>query len=129
MIKDFATGRKKKMITEKQIQTLTRIIVQETDAEQVYLFGSYATGVHHKDSDLDLLIVVDKNLQKETRRNIISGLSLKTAIPELFFPKDFKLYTINEYNELKGDKHSFLYHILQTAKPLYVKQQKGFEVD
>ena len=109
------------MITEEQIQKLTSIVVQETDAEKVYLFGSYAEGKISKDSDIDLLIVVKKNLQKETRRNLISSLSIKTAIPELFFPKDFKLYSVNEFDELKNDKHSFLYHILQTSKPLYAR--------
>lgn len=109
------------MITEKQIQVLTNIIVKETDAEKVYLFGSYANNNINENSDIDLLIIINKNLQKETRRDIISSLSIKTAIPELFFPKDFKLYSLNEFNKLKDDKYSFLYHILQTAKPLYAR--------
>jgi predicted nucleotidyltransferase len=113
-----------KMITEKQIQKLTSIIVEETDADSVYLFGSYATGSINKDSDIDLLVVVNKELKKETRRNTISALGLKTATPDLFFPKDFKLYSTKEFEALKNDKYSFLYQILQSAKLLYARRTK-----
>ena len=44
---------------------------------------------------------------------------MKTALPDLMFPKDFKMYSLNEYTELKENKYSFLYSALQNAKKLY----------
>ncbi len=41
-----------------ELDTLTKIIVDTVPVEQVYLFGSYAYGTPHKDSDLDLYVVL-----------------------------------------------------------------------
>lgn len=107
------------MITEKQIQALTAILVAETNPEKIYLFGSYATGKAAMDSDLDVLIVVRNELSKEERRKTVAHLGLKTASSDLFFPKDFKIYSLKEFDALKGKKQSFLNRILKSATPLY----------
>jgi predicted nucleotidyltransferase len=41
-----------------ELDILTRIIIETVPAEQIYLFGSYAYGTPHKDSDLDLYVVL-----------------------------------------------------------------------
>jgi predicted nucleotidyltransferase len=41
-----------------ELDTLTQIIVDTVPTEQVYLFGSYAYGTPHKDSDFDLYVVM-----------------------------------------------------------------------
>jgi predicted nucleotidyltransferase len=41
-----------------ELEILTRIIVETVPVEQIYLFGSYAYGTPHKDSDLDLYVVL-----------------------------------------------------------------------
>lgn len=108
------------MITEKQIQELTKIVVAETNPEKVYLFGSYASKNANENSDVDLLVIVNEKLTKENRRNTIAKLGLKTAVTDLFFPKDFKVYSSKEFEELKNNKYSFLYQILKKARTLYV---------
>ena len=45
------------MITEEQIQAVVRRIVEGYQPDKIYLFGSYAYGVPHEHSDLDLLII------------------------------------------------------------------------
>lgn len=108
-----------KLITERQIQKLAEIVSNETKAIKMYLFGSYAEKKGDKDSDVDLLVVVKNDLSKEERRKLIASLSIRTMTENLFFPKDFKIYSLNEFNLLKGNKQSFLYHILKNSKPLY----------
>jgi predicted nucleotidyltransferase len=44
-----------------ELDALTKIIVDTVPTEQVYLFGSYAYGTPHKDSDLDLYVVLKDN--------------------------------------------------------------------
>ncbi len=46
-----------------ELDTLTKIIVDTVPVEQIYLFGSYAYGTPHTDSDLDLYVVL-KNIKK-----------------------------------------------------------------
>ena len=46
-----------KVISDK-LELICRIICQTVPAEAIYLFGSYAYGTPHEDSDLDLYVVV-----------------------------------------------------------------------
>jgi len=47
---------------EKQIQdelnTIKDIIIDTVPVKQIFLFGSYARGVPHTESDLDILVVL-----------------------------------------------------------------------
>lgn len=51
---------------EKRIQdelnTLKDIILDTVPVEQIYLFGSYAYGTPHEDSDLDICVVVPDDI-------------------------------------------------------------------
>ncbi|MDQ6761466.1 MAG: nucleotidyltransferase domain-containing protein [Bacteroidota bacterium] len=107
------------MITRKQIQEVADIIVEEIQPEKVLLFGSYAAGRPNKHSDVDIIVIVNETLDKKNRIDTLVKLNMKTALPNLLFPKDFKMYSLNEYAELKENKYSFLYSALQNAKTLY----------
>jgi predicted nucleotidyltransferase len=39
-------------------ETITKTIIDNTEAVAIYLFGSYAYGNPHKDSDLDIYAVI-----------------------------------------------------------------------
>ncbi|MGN6541665.1 MAG: nucleotidyltransferase domain-containing protein [Ginsengibacter sp.] len=110
------------MITNRKIQEVTDIIVEEIQPEKVFLFGSYASGNADKNSDLDIIVVVNKQLKKEKRIESMVKLNLKTALPDLLFPKDFKMYSLEEYNKQKDNKFSFLCSALQNAKILYERK-------
>jgi predicted nucleotidyltransferase len=107
------------LITDNQIQKVTDIIVEEIQPAKVLLFGSYSAGIPNKDSDLDIVIIVDEKLEKKNRIDKLVKLNMKTALSNLMFPKDFKLYSLNEYEELKDNQFSFLYNAFQNAKTLY----------
>ncbi|MEO8823427.1 MAG: nucleotidyltransferase domain-containing protein [Ginsengibacter sp.] len=94
------------MSTDQQIQKITDIIVEEIQRGKVFLFGSYTSGVPTKSSDVGFIVIVNKIL------NRIDGkvkLNLKTVLPNFIFPKNFKMYSIDKYNNLKGNKLSFLH--------------------
>jgi predicted nucleotidyltransferase len=58
------------MITEEQIQAVVRRIVEGYAPDKIILFGSYAYGVPHENSDLDLLIIKEKAEAKRGERAI-----------------------------------------------------------
>jgi len=58
------------MITEEQIQAVVRRIVEGYAPDKIILFGSYAYGVPHEHSDLDLLIIKEKAEAKRVERAI-----------------------------------------------------------
>ena len=50
-------------VIQAELEMLKEIIVNTVPVEQIYLFGSYASGTPHKDSDLDLYVVLNDNAQ------------------------------------------------------------------
>jgi len=40
------------------LETLKEIIIEKVPTDQIWLFGSYAYGTPHKDSDIDIYIVM-----------------------------------------------------------------------
>ena len=58
------------MITEEQIQAVVRRIVEGYAPDRIILFGSYAYGVPHEHSDLDLLIIKEKAEAKRDERAV-----------------------------------------------------------
>ena len=106
------------MITEQQINLLKDVIVETMHPKKIYLFGSYANGVPNENSDLDILIEVEKSDLPKVRRN----LKVRSSINKnklLHFPKDIFIYTTQEINEWKHLKNSFISLALFRSKKLY----------
>ena len=62
---------------QEELNKLTELIVNAVPVEQIYLFGSYAYGTPHKDSDLDLYVVLKDDLPM---RDLDAGLQARFAI-------------------------------------------------
>lgn len=76
-------------IPEDVIRSLVRQIAEKFHPHKIILFGSYAYGKPHPESDVDLLVIMDTNLKEsqqalEIRRylNIMFGLDLLVYSPE-----------------------------------------------
>jgi predicted nucleotidyltransferase len=60
-----------------ELDKLKDLIINAIPVEQIYLFGSYAYGKPHKDSDLDLYVVLKDGLPM---RDLDAGLQISLAI-------------------------------------------------
>jgi len=60
-----------------EVDKLKELIINAVPVEQIYLFGSYASGTPHKDSDLDLYVVLKDEVQM---RDLDAGLQISMAI-------------------------------------------------
>ncbi|MDR1869500.1 MAG: nucleotidyltransferase domain-containing protein [Treponema sp.] len=60
-----------------ELNKLKELIINAMPVEQIYLFGSYAYGKPHKDSDLDLYVVLKDDVQM---RDLDAGLQIRMAI-------------------------------------------------
>ncbi len=58
------------MISEEQIQAVVRRIVEGYQPDRIILFGSYAYGTPHENSDLDLLIIKQNAEQPPIARDL-----------------------------------------------------------
>ena len=87
------------MITEEQIQAVVRRIVEGYAPDKIILFGSYAYGVPHEHSDLDLLIIKENAEAKRVERSIkVWRLLWETDIP----PMDILIRTPAEMEKAAG---------------------------
>ena len=64
---------------QEELEKLKEIIVKTLPIEQIYLFGSYAYGTPHKDSDLDLLVIIKDEVQL---REIEAAIKIREAVSE-----------------------------------------------
>ena len=62
-----------------ELDKLKELIVNTLPIEQIYLFGSHANGTAHKDSDLDLYVVLKDEVQL---RDIDASIKIRQAICE-----------------------------------------------
>ena len=60
-----------------ELEKLKELIINTMPIDQIYLFGSYAYGNPHQDSDLDLFIVFKDEVEM---REIDAAIQIRTAI-------------------------------------------------
>jgi predicted nucleotidyltransferase len=80
-----------------ELDTLKEIIINTVPVEEIYLFGSNANGVPGKDSDLDLYVVLNDNVQM---RLIDAITRIRLAIGrKKTMPVDILANTLSRYRE------------------------------
>jgi len=68
----------------RELELIKEGVLQTVPAEAIYLFGSYAYGTPHKDSDLDIYVVVPDDLEGhplEMNAEILDNLYKKIQMP------------------------------------------------
>jgi len=105
------------LITKKTINEVVKRLVKTYDPLEIYLFGSYAWGHPTEESDLDVLVIVDKTEQSPYERPIRGHL----ALVGMMISKDLKVYTKDEFFRRSKDKSSLSYKIKHEGKHLYAK--------
>jgi len=64
-------------VIQEELDKLKELIINAIPVEEIYLFGSYAYGTPHKNSDLDLYVVLKDGLPM---RDLDAGLQIRFAI-------------------------------------------------
>jgi predicted nucleotidyltransferase len=98
------------------INTILKRLLENLDVVKVVLFGSYVSGKPTKDSDLDLLIIVNTKEKGIKRYAMVSELLEPRKIP-----MDIIVKTPEELKERARMFDPFIRNILKTGKVLYEK--------
>jgi predicted nucleotidyltransferase len=91
---------------------------------KIILFGSYARGTATKDSDIDLVVILDSDEMSQlfkdrmARRRPVSRSLLEI---NRLYPMDIIVYTKAEYDYLKDKEDFFIQEIEETGRELYGK--------
>jgi uncharacterized protein len=105
------------MISKETIDEVKNRLIKTYAPVAIYLFGSYAWGTPTEDSDLDLLIVVDKSDEKSYRRPIPG----QRALFGLGISKDMIIYTKDEFEKYSNDITTLCYKIKKDGELLYAR--------
>jgi predicted nucleotidyltransferase len=100
------------------IRRYARAIAEEFQPDKIILFGSYAWGTPHEDSDVDLLVVMPARNQHDQAVRILWQL----AAP---FPIDLIVRTPHQMRWRLAEGESFTTTIVSKGKVLYEKNDQG----
>ena len=104
------------------LQELTASIKSVHPESTVILFGSYARGEQHTDSDLDICVLVPELINR--REDM--AVDAMCAIPDNFpLPYDLVLYTFAEFEEDRQNKNLLGYRIFRDGVILNDEQRVG----
>lgn len=95
-----------------------REVAAKFQPEKIVLFGSYAYGTPHDDSDVDILVVMPAHSQLRMAARIENVI----APP---FPVDIIVRTPQELKWRLEERESFLTEVTTKGKLLYEKKDKG----
>ncbi len=83
--------------------------ILERKIEVAFIFGSFATGDEHADSDIDIIIIGDVSLQDVVTATMDVREYLNRDITPIVYP-------VSEFRERLSEKNHFLMHVLENPK-------------
>jgi uncharacterized protein len=105
------------MVNKETLEEVKNRLVKTYDPIAIYLFGSYVWGKPTEDSDLDLLIVIDKSDEKSYER-VRPG---QRVLYDLNISKDLLIYTKDEFDRISNNVTTLGYKIRREGKVIYAR--------
>ena len=100
------------------IRRFARQVAERFQPDKIILFGSYAYGTPHADSDVDLLVIMP------ARNELDQAVKISIALPTPF-PSDLIVRKPGEWQWRIEEGESFSTEILKKGKVLYEKSDAG----
>lgn len=103
-------------MVQEEIKAITEYIVRLYQPDEIILFGSWARDEANKESDIDLLVISDreKHLPRYKR-----GLDVRLQLSRFKTPKDILFYTHEDVARWQSVPHSFINRVLGEGQILY----------
>jgi len=98
------------------IDAMVRQIVEQFDPERIVLFGSHARGTAGRDSDVDLLVVMEVHDSKRAQQ-----INIRRALREFRIPKDIVVTTPEDFNWRKEIPGTIERPAAREGRVLYVR--------
>jgi len=102
------------VVTPELLKEISKNIVEHFHPQKIILFGSYAWGEPERDSDVDLLVIMESNKRPAHRSAEIS-----MACRPRFLPMDIIVKTPTEVQYRLKINDPFLHRIIEQGKVLY----------
>ena len=102
------------MLSQEQIEEMSKRIIREFDPERIVLFGSHAADNPREDSDVDLMVVTAKAPPHPERYPAVRGLL--ADIPASF---DIVVKTPEEYERFRRVVNHIVYFADKYGRVIY----------
>ena len=113
-----------KEFIRQKLKEITDIIVKDFRPEKIILFGSWAWGTPHEDSDVDLLVV-----KKTDKPRLERQRELDCLLSPHGTPLDLLVYTPEELEtSINKNRNLFLEDIIRNGETLYAQQENDFMI-
>jgi len=106
-----------KYLTSNLIREITKRIKKTVNPQKIILFGSFAYGEQNKNSDLDILVIMNSDLPRYKR-----SVPIYKSLAGIFIPKDIIVYTPDEVDEWSDVPQAFITTAISKGKILYEKK-------
>lgn len=101
---------------EDKLKEITDKIVKEIDPEKVILFGSYVWGNPGPDSDIDIAVIENSDLDKRERQLKLGWILIDSGVPT-----DILSFTPSEIKHRTEIGDFFTKDIINKGKVLYAR--------
>jgi predicted nucleotidyltransferase len=105
-------------VEEELLKEIVNRILTVVNPVKIILFGSYAYGQPRKESDLDILVIVD-NLDL-TRREL--RIKIRQALREFLIPMDILVATLHDIEEWSTVPQAFITYITKKGRVIYERE-------
>jgi uncharacterized protein len=103
------------VVSKFEIEKAVNLLVEAYMPVYIFIFGSFAWGTPHKDSDVDFLVVVKDSNEPFHKRSRIGH----KVLSEIGFPKDIIVLTEAELAQKMEEDHSFYAEIVEKGVKSY----------
>jgi len=104
------------LITTEQIEAVKTRLVETYHPLQIYIFGSYAWGTPHEDSDLDLMIIVPASDNPKPHLRSYAG---HKALYGLDIAKELIILTEEEFKTRSANNNFLAYKVKNEGVCIY----------
>jgi predicted nucleotidyltransferase len=105
------------MVDKKIIEEVKKRLIKAYNPLEIYVFGSYAWGCPDEESDLDLLIVIER-YEKDRHATLVEG---HKALVDVDVSKDILVYSKDEFERFSNDVTRLCYKIKHKGRKIYAK--------
>lgn len=105
------------MVSQAEIQNLVNTLVEIEHPQKVVLFGSYARGTAHEDSDVDVLVIVKDATISRLKR--MQAVRRQLGKYDFNFSKDILIYTTAEVEDWKNVSQAFITTAMKEGRIMY----------
>lgn len=108
------------MYSNNEIETFSNLIADTVKPNRIILFGSYAYGNPTERSDVDLMVIMNKDIMTmDEKIEINHSIFLQREKLNNWITSDLCILSRHDIEVLKDDNDSAVYHAVRKGRVLY----------